>query len=368
MPLLVVLGAGASFDAVSASRNEWHNRVRLREGISRVDLTAESARPPLANELVDGRPSFLQFIDDYPAVRPLIDRLRSAETTNALEDNLGAYEVESETNPVKLHHLAAMRFYIRDVIAMCTDAVLSHEFRAGITNHVRLVRDLHDWAVHNREHVCFVSFNYDVLLEQACQDVWMFDRRKLDNFVTDNIMSVIKPHGSVEWSRPFGPILSLAGSPDEMRRVRADAAIRAARESRPLPPVTYEGSPFTPPREAPVSMPALAPPIRDKADFEWPDSQRLFLEKLKGRVDRLLIIGWRAAEQHFLDLARDLFQGLALPTMIVTGGPAGADEAVGVATNLGLRLSDRVTLNTNGFSPWMATDELTRWLREGFNT
>ena len=57
--------------------------------------------------------------------------------------------------------------------------------------------------------------------------------------------------------------------------------------------VSYHGRPM---------LPAIAIPTRSKTDFECPREHRERLMALIPQIDRLLIIGWRSTEQHFLRL------------------------------------------------------------------
>ena len=80
-------------------------------------------------------------------------------------------------------------------------------------------------------------------------------------------------------------------------------------------------------------VPALALPIDGKSDFVWPPEQLERLKLLQGMVTRLVTIGWRAAEPHFLELLRPLVRQDAR-CLVVTGGPDGESEAAGIQGRL----------------------------------
>lgn len=366
--LLVILGAGASYDCAPWLDDQLDAPIEVRDDASRVPLTVASVRPPLAADLFDGRDAFAQFINDYGPVRPLVATLRrTADDPTALEQQLADYQQAAEDDPAKLYHLMAMRFYLRDVLMLCTEGVLSIQADAGITNHVTLVNTLHAWAVANDEHVCCVSFNYDTVLEQACEDVWRFDRRDLANYTANPHFAITKPHGSVDWQRPFAHKTVIGGRDSSHGRIlRAHNAIDRAIEERDLGPIEVAQDPFAPGGDGQrVGIPALAPPLQGKTDFAWPDNQAEHLASHEHQVDRLLVIGWRAAEPHFTDIATATFQGLALPTMIVTGGPQADPEARQVAQNLGLsgpNELDHIDYHTDGFSDLIATGKVGEWL------
>lgn len=362
MVMLVIVGAGASFDCIP-DVERYTDALELSPSLSRVQASVWELRPPLAKGLFDGKPAFGQFAADYGQVRPLIWTLRQARDPDALEDQLEAYERAAEEHPQKLFHLMAMRFYLRDVIRLCTEAMLSIQADAGLTNYVGLVAELHAWATRSAEHVCVVNFNYDFLLEQACEDVWMFDRSSPDNYISDPVFSIVKPHGAVDWERPMQSEsrISVGRDSHSTRLHRARFAIERATSQLELGPVqissTSSGARLP-------TVPALAPPIRDKSSFEWPDSQREHFEGLGGKVNRLLVVGWRAADRHFTTLAKNTFEGLSLPTIIVTGGSHADDEALSVANNLGLggACQDTITYVNSGFTDLMTSGMLGDWL------
>jgi hypothetical protein len=52
-------------------------------------------------------------------------------------------------------------------------------------------------------------------------------------------------------------------------------------------------------------IPALAVPVRNKATFECPREHVEELQRLIPEVSKILFIGWRGAEQHFLRILRE---------------------------------------------------------------
>jgi hypothetical protein len=52
-------------------------------------------------------------------------------------------------------------------------------------------------------------------------------------------------------------------------------------------------------------VPAIAIPVETKTEFECPESHLDCLREMVDSVTKLLIIGWRGAENHFLRLLRD---------------------------------------------------------------
>ena len=77
--LMVIFGAGASYDSVEAVR-PGAEPARILS--ARIDET----RPPLADELFDDRPLFIDKMIKYRDCMPPIPRLRRREDGMSVED------------------------------------------------------------------------------------------------------------------------------------------------------------------------------------------------------------------------------------------------------------------------------------------
>jgi hypothetical protein len=111
--LLVILGAGASYDSVNVhtayEEFEW--------------LDANGRRPPLADEIFGSREDLAKYADRYPQARGLIVELRAglARGGGSLEQQLAIVQERAATHPRDASRLMAVRFYIRDLIRDVTD-------------------------------------------------------------------------------------------------------------------------------------------------------------------------------------------------------------------------------------------------------
>jgi hypothetical protein len=186
--LLVVVGAGASFDCLPPSS---------------LFLPQLPDRPPLTKDLAGPNGWSNQLARQYPDVQPLIDALRSDllktgpspdQRAVTLESALGDHLEQRNVDPNVARHVIAMRFYLRDLLRGAAGRML--EANGGMTNYTTLVRRSYQWAARTGTHVCFVSFNYDPLLETACQAYFRFDPSNLWTYLDDRYASVLKPHGS----------------------------------------------------------------------------------------------------------------------------------------------------------------------------
>lgn len=281
--LLVILGAGASFDSVHSS-----NR---RAGAD------TSWPPPLARELFDPRPNFLDVINDFPACRPLLALLRArvgdGEDVEVLLEELIERSEQGETQLPR--QLMAVRFYLRQVIERCGRNWFN--LAAGITNYHRLVNTIETWRAANDERVTFVTFNYDRMLEDAFRDTVNIPFVGIEDYTCRDDYWLIKPHGSVDWGREvghtdffpggIGDVIDKASDLDESDRV-----------------VVTDGSMRRAGGEV-QAAPAIAIPTRTKTRFQCPPDHVDALKEGLREVDWVLVIGWRGQEQYFLDLCKE---------------------------------------------------------------
>ena len=83
-------------------------------------------------------------------------------------------------------------------------------------------------------------------------------------------------------------------------------------------------------------FPAIALPVETKRDYECPDDH---LECLRGylpQITKVLSIGWRATEKHFMDLLSELLpENVSL--CAVAGNEQQAEEVIGRFEEVGIR-------------------------------
>jgi hypothetical protein len=148
---------------------------------------------------------------------------------------------------------------------------------------------------------------------------------------------VFKLHGSVNWARAVGPGGAYSGSENA-----SNDPWSVARNNIERAASLKIGDGFTRIDEHPVGLykgsshtkvglvPAIAIPVEKKAYFECPQLHLEILKELLPDVDRLLLIGWRATEDHFLDLLRDNIKK-PLQVQVVAGSES---DARGIASGL----------------------------------
>jgi hypothetical protein len=316
--LLVILGAGATHDAVTP-RN----------------LVADAPQPPLASELFEVRPSFGHFIDEYPPLRAITDRMRDAALagTTSIEHEFESVVTEATDNLTVRRQLAAARFYLHDVIETSTLAYA--QAANGITNYQVLVNRINASLGGRPEAATYITFNYDTLLERAITDTLRRSYRQLEDYIRNDRPAVIKLHGSVGWTQIC---LDLRTKPDGSEYVsfdwlmnRIDRIVLSADEYRPRP-----WNQVDPGEE--VGFPAITVPTERKTvgNFTLPPTHLAFLRQRIPHATEILIIGWQGREEHFWELWDACHPPRNMNVVVVDRNPAAAIEVCRHLWKLGL--------------------------------
>lgn len=309
--LMVVFGAGASFDSVPAyPPPEWFANYE--------------DRMPLANELFANRTQFVHALAHFPRCLPIVPYLRDRGDGVAIERVLQGLQDEAADYPERHKQLAAVRYYLQFMLWEC-EYRWNRDTAQGVTNQKTLLDQIERWRKPG-EQVCLVTFNYDTMLETALEslDIKIAD---LPDYVASDTYKLIKLHGSVNWGRQvrvsedlrsknsWGTVDTLIDNADSLD-ITQDYRLTDQH------PIARDGGA--------VLFPALAIPVESKLDFECPDEHLETLKAMIPQVDKLMIIGWRAAETPFLEL---LAAGLQQPIrgLVVAGD---ADAAVETANRL----------------------------------
>jgi hypothetical protein len=292
--LMVIFGAGASFDSTST----YPPGAKVLGG----NMDNNFHRPPLANELFENRPLFAQAIDRFPECRPIVPRLRNLEE-RSIETVLENIQGEAEAYVRAKQELAAVRCYLHRVITETENewqVVIRH-----ITNYLTLLREIE--RTHPKEPVCLVTFNYDTLLEDALLHFGLHIDAMFDYTQKHAFYRVFKLHGSINWARQVEPeIVSKSDDPDTtLRRL-----IQRVAELRITDGYIFSRDRVMGIVQGKLAFPAIAIPVETKRSFECPPSQLEELVALLPKVSKMLVIGWRATEAHFLALLGNRLTGL----------------------------------------------------------
>lgn len=99
--------------------------------------------------------------------------------------------------------------------------------------------------------------------------------------------------------------------------------------------------------------PAIAIPVTEKGTFECPATHVSMLTTLIPKVTKLLTIGWRGTENHFLELLRN--QG-PMTAVAVAGSEPEASETINQLRSKGVSIIQEVALA--GFSDTIGDGKL----------
>lgn len=347
--LLVILGAGASFDSLP------------RDAMDALSYEDEQNRPPLAIELFAPRPLFGSVLDKYPECATLVGQLRrSIEGGGAVEEELERLLDRAEEHPLLHRGLTALRFYLQEVLWRC--GVRWRELSHGVTNYGDFLLRVDEWRHRTDEEVCVVNFNYDLLFDDALVSTLGVDLSSVERFVVDERYKYLKLHGSSNWGRRVR-------APGDTHYSKADHARRILIGNAPDLDLTDDfvirdpdQSPSDSSPYPSILLPAIAIPVTSKFAFECPESHLDTLDASLKETMKILVFGWRGSERHFLDRLSNL-PGLAPKVQIVGASEEGTLETARNLASAGLDES-RIDRFVDGFSDYLAADELESFLEE----
>jgi hypothetical protein len=269
--LMVVFGAGASFD----SSFDWH-----------PDEVRRDDRPPLANDLFHER--YRGFREQFQQFQGVIGEL-VPRPGRSIEEALQRLQADGNTNSTRLMQVTAVRYYLQAMLASVTGTWLAAT--GGHTVYNNLLEQIQQHRKRD-EPVCLVTFNYDTLIEDALKRQLGMTCDVIADYVSHPHFKLFKLHGSTNWGRHIN------SAPARLRGQWTAEDVIAARESFSVSDdyFTYSGYIGS------QLFPAIAIPVTDKQDFECPVQHIGVLKEMIPKVRRILTVGWRGTETHFLRL------------------------------------------------------------------
>jgi hypothetical protein len=330
--LMVVIGAGASYDSIPA--------------LSRK-LVYES-RPPLANELFEPREMFANTMLQVRRILPIVPLLQNLPVGRTVEQVLEQLQAEADDYPERRHQLAAVRYYLQVMLWTCVHQW--NHLAKGVTNYKALMDQIERWRKPN-DQVCLATFNYDRMIEEALPVVGV-DIIDLPDYISNDRYKLLKLHGSVDWGRSVDTaILGIEKlSPweiaykliDDVHRLRISNIFHIVKQY----PISKLNN---------VALfPAMAIPVQSKLHFECPTEHLTALREFIPKTTKLLMIGWSATERHFLKL---LAEGITqkLKVMAVAGDLNSAKQSVANLRNAGIDV-DAIE-SPSGFTEFIVSRE-----------
>lgn len=302
--LMVIFGAGASYDSAQAYRPP-----KPGDGVD-----GHAWRPPLANDLfLDRQRVFGNIITRYPKLTHIFPLLREPASGRSIEEVLESLQKEAEGYSERQCEFASVRYYIRDLFSEISQNWTN--WTNGITNYAPLLDQI--LSTHkSKEPVCLVTFNYDLLLDNALYTFNFKPRLPEEHFDSHPTLKLFKLHGSVGWARfvdfPTDPRIRPVDLIEEASTIKLSNKYTLANRTETS-------------KEGKLLFPAIAIPVRTKtaSTFECPPFHLAYLGELLSSVTKILIVGWQAKEAHFLKLLRSNLQPLQ-HIMVVSGDARGS--------------------------------------------
>jgi hypothetical protein len=279
--LFVIVGAGTSHDAAEA----WPNP------------STGVIQPPLVKDLF-GR-EYAGILANYPmaqnAAPEIRDALRHGRAGEAISLETHLREMYRDSaDPYDKRRFFSIALYLQDLLWRA-----SNSDRVHFDNVDRLVTVL----VRSFDHVCFITLNYDTILDQALSKLDPISSMK--NYVGYGRWSLIKLHGSVDWG--YAPLddVSVDDPPADLDAHLDTTKIYLGQQGGFVVPPPNDPPRVIHPRGASETklFPALTIPVGEDDEIVCPGSHQSFLDQRLSRQRELdvLVLGYSAYDRTVIE-------------------------------------------------------------------
>jgi len=356
---LIIVGAGAS------------KGYLIQENLPFKFVSEDQAKwkSPLMNELFDNK-RFDDVIGRHLNVRSiaseiagkLLKKVDNQDQKNIEQENFESILTDLKNNKAKNNQkiygqLIALIYYLADLFQQ-----VSLKYYHPINNYKYLLQQIDHFF---KGKACFVSFNYDLLLERSIEEQTGSSFITLDNFITGNI-KVIKLHGSCNWvHNPVDIEETKEKYPtsESFFAAKAESIINNNERLEIYPTVkdisksqSYNIELNSKLQAWVATLPALALPLNDEKNYVCPDNHISTLKQCIKEANKVLIIGWRAMDPFLIDNLEQYLPG-NVPVAIVSGSKSKQE----VMPNLG-KIKNKVTTIGDKFTKFITTGILDRFL------
>lgn len=306
---LIILGAGASTDY-----------LRADDHIERRNNNYSIYRAPLMNQLFDDS-RFHGILARHHGINSFVSDVMNAMSrpNPNFEDYLtNARDNLATSNPAIYSQLVSLIFYLSDLFS-----VVSDKFYYQINHYKDLLHKIDNYC---NGQACFVNFNYDLLLERSLNEhsAGKFSYSRLDDYISSNI-KIIKIHGACNWRYNPQTVQSKETTAVEFFAQFSKDLILNTTKSQIYPSaMDITNVNFNPEYSKgleswTVKLPALALPLKDKpTNYVCNESHINTLKECIKKADRILIIGWRGADQFLLSLLTNELKDRKIRVKVVT--------------------------------------------------
>jgi hypothetical protein len=302
---LIIIGAGASYDC---------------------GIKDERQRPPLANELFQDR--CIGPGSYYQGAYQLCADLAHTNDIEAYFQNKWD-RIVSYFDPNALSKIINVQFYLHDLFV----GISKNCVNPKQSNYKSLVNLVDDYSVRTGEHVAFVNFNYDLLLEDALNKCVKYNFNDIDDYVDyqSRKLLLFKPHGSCNFIRKLDASIAEILPPHfEMRSVSTLAEF-LYKENRDLDYILGKlngeiellgkdeiiRNTDTP--ELVTYLPQLLIPYKAKDSFVMPAKHEIWMEHFLSGIDEIIVIGWKGTEAKFQHLLKRRLHNKKVTITTITG-------------------------------------------------
>jgi hypothetical protein len=324
--LFVIVGAGAPYDAATG----------FGQG--------QGVRPPLVRGLFEAQ--FNDILNKYPMAKNAAPDIRDAIAPGprgslTLEDFLRD-RYRNSSDELDQRRFWSLPLYLQEVLWSVGWHPALH-----FDHYDRLINQL----LASFDHVCFVTLNYDLLLDRSLAPLGGLATKHA--YIAQERWSLIKLHGSVSWGRQI-----LDPQPGDLSDPQANISDRLGENIfhtwnlsdsvDPLRRATADNHTF------PI-YPALAVPLGSDDELVCPPEHETFLRERLSAVDALdlLIVGYSAYDQSVVRMFREAERELRTLAVINQDESVAAEAAVRFLDGLGFRpQSKRVRIAEEGFGEW----------------
>jgi hypothetical protein len=306
---MVIFGAGASHDYIHNTSGQ-----KLKHA------------PPLTAHLFED--GYDPILKDFPHARNLSSEIliHAGGVEDYFQrkwDRIGRY-----TDTLLFRQLLNTQYYIYALFRQ-----ISHRHAdERKNNYVNLTRWAYEYAGSNDQHVLFVTFNYDTILDNSLQSTCDYSFEHIDDYVNfeNRHILLFKPHGSCNWGRKFRNTIPLDknrsdrtftlssfatelfkmqyGMPDIMKHLNEEITLH---------PITDQESIFNM-NVGEWVFPHILLPYKDKDEFAMPSHHYQVLSSMLESVEEILIVGWKGSEMEFQKLLRQRLGEKKLKISVVT--------------------------------------------------
>jgi len=357
--LMVILGAGASYDSSQAYRPVhvgWGGQ-QSSFGVPAQRPDDEGPwRPPLAKDLfLDRHHALGNIVRKYPKLSHILPYLREPSNNRSVEEILESLQEEGKDNPESQREFASVRYYLSELLHEVTEGWLTKTNR--VTNYAPLLRDILRFN-RSSEPVCLVTFNYDLLLENALNTFDFKLKDPEEHLGSHPLLKLFKLHGSVNWSRV---VTGQHGNRLQPQHIIEQADTLQVSDTFVLANAAEVSDMFR--FEDPI-FPAIAIPVQTKSKeyFECPRTHLTYLGQMLDNITKILIIGWQAREAHFLQMLKPKLP-LLRQVMVVGANRLDAEEILryfleAIGKQIGNQiLSRNLYTGQGGFTDFIVNEE-----------